>query len=286
MGAATLNKAAAKKDDEFYTPLAAIENEIPHYGELLKGKRILCNCRDLDSAFRQYDWFKHGVREVVFVGTDKYVVAAPYGQTSYEVPYPANSVPASYDDAVGKALLNDCDIAITNPPFSSIRRFIKTIVERKKDFVIVAPLTAIGNKYVGNLLVEGKLRVGYTPISQAFTMPDGSTQKFGNCVWFTSLPVKRASWKPSNNRTLDSYAYPRYDTVSDVLFVDRCRNIPIDYKGIMAVPLSFLCHHNEDDYELVDGRILHNSDYAIWGGYEHTINGKHKFTRVLIRRRQ
>lgn len=286
MSAALLNIADKKEQDEFFTPLSGIEAEIPHYAELLKGKRILCNCRDLDSQFRAYDWFKHDVREVVFVGTDRYHVVAPSGRTSYEVPYPANMVPASYDDSVGKALISDCDVVITNPPFSKIRHFIKFLVERKRDFIIVAPVHALGNKYVGALLVEKKIRVGYTTVSEPFIMPDGSKHKFGNCVWFTSFPVKRDFYTPARIRTLANHSYQTYDSLPNVLFVDRSRNIPMDYDGIMAVPLSFMCHHNEEQFELVDGRTLHNSEYAILSGYEVTVGGKHKFTRVLIRRRK
>lgn len=38
-------KAAQKaKFDEFYTPLDVVQAELSHYGELLKGKRIICPC--------------------------------------------------------------------------------------------------------------------------------------------------------------------------------------------------------------------------------------------------
>lgn len=286
MTAADLNRATKNKNDELYTPIEAIEREIPNYSEFLRGKHILCNCRDADSAFARYDFFKHGVREVVVVGADKIIVGAPYGQTSYEVPYPKTLIPASYKDEMGLQLLSECDIVITNPPFSKIRDFIKTVHEAGKDFIIVAPIHAVANKYVGRLLVDGKLRIGYTSISHPFTHEDGSKQKFGNIVWFTNLPVKRKQYTPSGKHTVLSRSYPCYDNLPDVIFVDRARNIPLDYKGVMAVPLSFLCHHNEEQFELVDFSTLKDSEYAILSGFEATVDGKNKFSRVLIRRKQ
>lgn len=43
---ASLNKAAAAKEDEFYTQLSDIEKELRHYKDYLHGKNVLCNCDD------------------------------------------------------------------------------------------------------------------------------------------------------------------------------------------------------------------------------------------------
>lgn len=42
----TLSKARSAKQDEFYTQLNDISNELKHYKGQLKGKTILCNCDD------------------------------------------------------------------------------------------------------------------------------------------------------------------------------------------------------------------------------------------------
>ena len=42
----TLNAAKAAKNDEFYTQLSDIENELRHYKEHFRGKTVLCNCDD------------------------------------------------------------------------------------------------------------------------------------------------------------------------------------------------------------------------------------------------
>jgi hypothetical protein len=50
-----LSKARAAKQDEFYTQLVDIENELKHYRSHLRGKVVLCNCDDpYESNFFRY----------------------------------------------------------------------------------------------------------------------------------------------------------------------------------------------------------------------------------------
>jgi len=51
----SLRKANAVKNDEFYTQLKDIENELKHYKDQLKGKVVFCNCDDpFESNFFKY----------------------------------------------------------------------------------------------------------------------------------------------------------------------------------------------------------------------------------------
>ena len=50
-----LRKAAQAKQDEFYTQLSDIENELKHYKEHFKSKTVFCNCDDpYESNFFKY----------------------------------------------------------------------------------------------------------------------------------------------------------------------------------------------------------------------------------------
>ena len=42
----TLQRAKAGRNDEYYTQLSDIENELKHYRSHFKGKTVLCNCDD------------------------------------------------------------------------------------------------------------------------------------------------------------------------------------------------------------------------------------------------
>ncbi len=64
-----LIKAKAAKNDEFYTCLSDVENELLHYKEHFKDKVIFCNCNDSEeSAFWIYFHknFKHfGLKKLI-----------------------------------------------------------------------------------------------------------------------------------------------------------------------------------------------------------------------------
>ncbi|MRR35446.1 hypothetical protein EG829_12355, partial [bacterium] len=50
-----LTAAKAKKQDEFYTQLSDIENELRHFRKHFKDKVVLCNCDDpFESDFFKY----------------------------------------------------------------------------------------------------------------------------------------------------------------------------------------------------------------------------------------
>lgn len=54
-GNTSLNRAKDAKQDEFYTQLSDIENELRHYRKHFKGKTVLCNCDDpFESNFFKY----------------------------------------------------------------------------------------------------------------------------------------------------------------------------------------------------------------------------------------
>jgi hypothetical protein len=55
MATSSLQTAKNAKNDEFYTQLADIENELRHYKDQLKDKAVFCNCDDpFESNFFKY----------------------------------------------------------------------------------------------------------------------------------------------------------------------------------------------------------------------------------------
>lgn len=59
-----------------------------------------------------------------------------------------------------KALRDEADIIITNPPFSLFREFLAWIVEAKKKFLIIGNMNAITYKEVFPLIKENKMWLG------------------------------------------------------------------------------------------------------------------------------
>lgn len=70
-----LNTSKNKKNDEFYTQLADIENELKHYKNHFKDKILFCNCDDKEeSNFFQYFKLKFdvlGLKKLITTHFDK-----------------------------------------------------------------------------------------------------------------------------------------------------------------------------------------------------------------------
>ena len=49
--------------------------------------------------------------------------------------------------------------------------------------------------------------------------------------------------------------YPRYDNYM-AINVDRVANIPVDYEGVMGVPITFLDKYNPEQFEIVGGSMF------------------------------
>ncbi|MBV6457445.1 MAG: hypothetical protein HONBIEJF_00554 [Fimbriimonadaceae bacterium] len=74
-GNRTLASAKAAKQDEFYTQLADIANELKHYKEHFKGKVVLCNCDDPCES----NFFKHFPANFSTLGLKKLVTTSYAG---------------------------------------------------------------------------------------------------------------------------------------------------------------------------------------------------------------
>ena len=71
--------------------------------------------------------------------------------------------------------------------------------------------------------------------------------------------------------------YPTYDNCAGIN-VNRTKDIPYDYAGLMGVPITFLHKYNPEQFEIV--RFRKGED-----GKDLRINGKCPYFRILIRNR-
>ncbi len=183
------------------------------------------------------------------------------------------------------ALRDEADIIVTNPPFSLFREFMAWIVEANKKFIILGnpnlmskrdifPLIKnndiwvgcksmgtdayfmIPNSYKERLLKENKEGSGYKII-------DGEVYGRTQAIWYTNIDHGRrhnplSLMSMSDNIKFSKhkkdkkweYAYKKFDNYDaiEIPFIDA---IPNDYKGIMAVPISFLDKYCPEQFEIV-----------------------------------
>lgn len=178
-----------------------------------------------------------------------------------------------------KALCDEADIIITNPPFSLFRNFLAWIVEAGKQFVIIGNLNAITYKEVFPLIKENKMWLGATGNGNdmVFAVPPGTEvdekdkqkaarmgyvgdyTRLGNSCWFTNIdhgrrhqPLQLMTMADNlrfNKKLKGKTFYDQYDNYNaiEVPFTDA---IPSDYVGIMGVPITFLDKYSPEQFEI------------------------------------
>lgn len=192
--------------------------------------------------------------------------------------------------------LQECDICCTNPPFSLFTELFSLLIEHKKKYLLIGNQNAITYKNVFPYIKENKAWVGYQFGDMSFRVPndteprktrfwiDPTGQKWrslGNAMWLTNIDIPKRHRYLELTQKFDSEKYPKYDNF-DAINVKRVVDIPMDYYGIMGVPITFLKYHNGQQFEIV-GEANHGSDNE-FDLFKPKINGKEVFKRILIKR--
>lgn len=292
-----LTRARKAKNDEFYTRLCDVENELAHYTEHFKDKVVLCNCDDPTwSAFWKYFHINFKILGLKKLIGTHFENKEPH---SYAVVYEGGN-DDNTNDARTKFLtgdgdfrstecleyLKECDIVVTNPPFSLFGEFIGTLRSYNKKFLVVGNKNAITYKGVFDLIRDNRMWLGYSNIS-ILDLPDGTERKDGGLSrWFTNLEIKKRYEDLLLYKTYKPADYPNYDNY-DSINVDKVKDIPMDYDGVMGVPISFIDKYNPNQFEIVGWTIkeMCNIAFKDFGTSNPMIGGKSKYKRLFIRRK-
>jgi len=174
-------------------------------------------------------------------------------------------------------ILKTADIVVTNPPFSLFREFVAQLEEHNKKFLIIGNTNAITYRDTFKLIKENKMRSGYTNfnVGMFFVVPDNwkkfhHIDKDGNKIvrvstscWYTNLQVDKHNEDIILFKTYEGNEkdYPKYENYNGIE-VSRVANIPVDYKGAMGVPITFVDKHNPEQFEII-GLGISNSGIEI-----------------------
>lgn len=200
------------------------------------------------------------------------------------------------------ALLKQADIVVTNPPFSLFREYLAQLVEYDKKFLILGDQNATLYKEIFKLVKENKLWLGYdNGGTKWFQVPDDyditteSRKKIvngvkyfsmGRILWFTNLDTTKRHERLDLYKRYTPKEHPKYDNYN-AIEVSKVSDIPLDYKGIMGVPLTFIDKYNPEQFELLG--IMNTGEENKGIRYEGTphgrplVNGIEKYIRVLIK---
>ena len=311
-----LHVAKKSKNDEFYTQLTDIESELEYYENHFKGKVVYCNCDDPSkSNFFNYffsNFKKLGLKKLITACYKEEIHERLESQNSEKGFYfvysgeegnknnliKNNSIQftsnGDFRSSESKELLSQCDIVVTNPPFSLFREYVDQLIEYNKKFLIIGNINAITYKEIFKLIKEDKAWLGIKlgrGIS-GFIVPDhyelyGTEARIdadgnrivspNNCLWLTNLDhsKRHEDINLTKSYTGNESEYPHYDNY-DGINVNKTKDIPYDYPGAIGVPITFLHKYNPDQFELIKFR-KGNNDRDL------SINGKCPYFRILVR---
>ena len=339
-----LHNAKISKNDEFYTQYTDIQKEVDAYLEynpnVFRDKTILLPCDDPEwSNFTKFfvqNFEKFGLKKLISTcyantknncQTDLFENDCLQNFNSHGkfLILTKDNLNSNWDYLDGdgdfrsseiKALRDESDFIITNPPFSLFREFISWIFETDKKFLIIGNMNAVTYKEVFPLFKDNKMWYGVSISSgdRRFNVPDSYPLNASGCGidennqkyiqvkgvrWFTNIDHGKRH-KPLSLLTMNDnlrfnkklknpkyqYAYKKYDNY-DAIEIPLTEVIPSDYEGIMGVPISFLDKYCHEQFEIID--ISSNLAKPIFvngkrGSGRFYLNGKRLYDRIAIRK--
>lgn len=159
-------------------------------------------------------------------------------------------------------LLKEADIVVTNPPFSLFREYVTQLLNYKKHFIIIGNQNAITYKEIFPLLMANQIWLGYgfpgnvgffesnyKDVAKSPTHRDGMIRVSG-VMWFTNIDIAKRHESLILVKKYDPCLYPHYDNY-DAINVDRTSEIPLDYSGMMGVPITFMDKYSPDQFDII-----------------------------------
>lgn len=323
-----LQIARTSKKDEFYTQLSDIERELKHYKNHFKGKVVYCNCDDprVSNFFHyfSYNFEKLGLKKLIatcYKNQNMELFSHNDSEQAIYLEYEGdknrNNIPdpkeieikhlkgdGDFRSKESIDLLKQADIVVTNPPFSLFKEYVAQLIDYDKKFIIIGHQNALTYIEIFRLIKSNKMWLGYgfkggaghfinklyEDYATAGDHKEGMIRVSG-VHWFTNLEIKKRHedlilYKKYYGNESE---YPRYDYY-DAINCDKTKDIPMDYKGAIGVPITFSDKYNPDQFEMLDaiGRysLIHGATKETKGKYLTKINGIKKFTRIIIRNKK
>ncbi len=322
-----LRKASKAKNDEFYTQLSDIEKELGNYKDYFKSKTIFCNCDDPEeSNFWNYFAlnFEHlGLKKLIathYQNANLFTKELPY---KLEIVRDINKdgkinkldtikTPLKEDGDFRSPecteILKEVDIVVTNPPFSLFREYLSQLFDYNKKFIIIGNLNAITYKEVFRLIKGNKIWLGQSihsgdrefrvpehyPLNASGSRIDEEGNKYirvKGVRWYTNLDYKERHDELILYKTYygNENEYPKYDNYN-AINVDKTKDIPMDYKGVIGVPITFLDKYSPEQFELLGIMNTGEENKGIrLEGTPHgrpIIKGVEKYLRILIKNKK
>lgn len=296
MAKRVLDSAKKNKNDEFYTQISDIENELSHYKDFFKGKTVLCNCDDprVSNFFRYFalKFNELGLKRLITTcyknqevdlfsqnDCEKAVWLDYYGNPNDPTNTDFSTVEVKelkgdgdFRSAECIELLKQADVVVTNPPFSLFREYVEQLFKYDKKFLIVGNKNAVTYKEIFSLIKENKLWIGYRNMNSDFWLEvpenaqyekivNGKRLKHIMACWYTNIDIIKRHEYQILYKEYTPQEYPAYENY-DAINVDVTTDIPMNYDGVMGVPITFLDKYSPDQFEIVGLGIVGSCNFT------------------------
>ncbi|MDP2656273.1 MAG: adenine-specific methyltransferase EcoRI family protein [bacterium] len=204
-------------------------------------------------------------------------------------------------------LLKEADIVVTNPPFSLFREYVAQLMEYKKKFLILGDQNAITYKETFGYIKDDKLWLGYDnggtkwfQVPMDYDIPTESRKKIengvqyfsmGRILWFTNLDTTKRHEELILYKKYSPEEYPKYDYY-DAININKYMDIPMDFKGAMGVPITFIDKYNPKQFEIISSNDIRLNDkvpykeHGLIKDKDGAITGKPTYVRVVIKNKK
>ncbi len=226
-------------------------------------------------------------------------------------------------------LRDEADIIVTNPPFSLFREFLAWILGTSgyatkntkvtKQFLIIGNINCITYKEVFPRIMRNEVWLGngmgrwisgfIVPASYELYGTEAGIDEDGNrivatnnCLWLTNIdhgrrhqPLQLMTMKDnirySKHKDVRGMGYREYDNYN-AIEVPHTDSIPLDYDGVMGVPITYLDKYCPDQFEIVGASESEGVGFSngLWkagsGIAQPVVEGEKVYKRLFIRARR
>ena len=150
------------------------------------------------------------------------------------------------------------------------------------DFLVIGPMSSLTYNSVFELIKDGDVGFGWNRVGD-FDNNNNSVK----CRWFSNISDYYPPKLVLSKRYDDGYKkFDNYDAIN----IDRIKDIPGDYMGLMGVPITFIDSYNKRQFDIVgflnNGCRLDENGLQGNNGIQMTlVGGVCKYFRILIKKK-
>lgn len=284
-----LNKAKKAKNDEFYTKYKDVENELKYYHKELRNKTLYLNC-DNPKYSNFWKYFIDNFHKIELKG-----LFATYFDEEESIAHCYDGTSIHTKDLEGNGdfrskesveILKKSDVVITNPPFSLLKEHLIQPLEHEKGLIILGNINAITYVDVFPYIKDKQLKPGvfFNEGLDFYTdKEEKEVKRVGPIGWFTTFDKSEFRRKIESKEKFNKEEYKTYDNYN-AIEVSRIKDIPVDYDGVMGVPVTYLNYHNPNEYKILGSNRGRKQDKNGYYGRSCYINKKETYKRLFIQK--